>query len=860
MAWQHRIANVFRRGKLHRDVDRELAFHLAERVDELCATGLPEAEARRQAQTKFGNLTFQIEETSAMNVTLWLDSALRHFRLALRSLAKTPGFTATVILTLALGIGANSAVFSALDAVILRPLPYPESERLVTLLETVPKGAPLPIAPVRLEDWNRLNDTFQAITGSYDDDTSETSGELPESLRHSHVAPRFLQTLGVSPALGRGFSPEEEVFGGPSVALLSDSYWRRRFGADPAAIGKQLRFGPTARTIIGVMPASFRFRGSDVDIWSPVPNGAPWAQGRGFTWHVGTGRLKRGVTLEQARANLSTIQAELGRQYPDTDARLGVSIEFLKESAIAGARDSLWLLYGSVTLLLLIACANIAALLLARATQRQAEISVRFSLGATRASVAAQLLTEAFVLSITGAAAGLFVAAASSRVFQTLAKALPRVDEISLNTGTVLYTLACSLAVTILCGLIPAIRSTRRDLRDSIAAGSRTQVSMRNPMQWVLVGLQVALSVMLLAGSGLMIRSFQQLARVSPGFDPSRILTFRLSMSWAETDFSPVGRQRVDRMIEGLRAIPGVEGAALGQLPGIPGDPAEVRVQEGRVGVADKLIASMRFISPGYFATMGIPLVAGEVCQADGPSNTVINQAFAETYFQGANPVGFHLMGSNGRPFEIRGITGDAREDGLTRAPGPTMYVCSATASPNTSFMVRTRAEPMALAETIRRKFAEIEPAKSVYNVAPLEEYLSNTSAEGRMITVLLSFFAFTAIALAGVGLYGTLSYFVNLRRKEVGLRLALGAARGQIVGNFLRQGLLVSVLGCLAGLALAAATTRLLAGMLFGVSPSDALTLASVVLLVLAVTSTAALLPSIRAARVEPMQVLRNE
>ncbi len=759
-----------------------------------------------------------------------------------------------------MGIGTNSAVFSALDAVILRPLPYPESDRLVTIQQRAAKGTSLPIAPVRLEEWDRLNDTFEGITGSYADDSSETTGELPEKIRFAHVAQKFLQVLGITPALGRGFSPEEETSGGPTALLLSDRYWRKRFGADPSAIGKRLRVGPTGYTIVGVMPASFRFRDPNVDIWSPVQKGAPYAQGRRNTWYIGTGRLKQGITMEQARANLIAVQAELGRQFPDTDATIGVDMEYLKESAIGEVRESLWVLYGSVTLLLLIACANIAALLLARATQREQEISVCFSLGATRASVAAQLLTEAFLLSITGAAAGLLVAAGSSRVFQALAKDLPRIDEISLNSGTVLYTLVCSVAVTIFCGLIPAIRSTRRDIRESLASGARTQVSRRNPMQWGLVGLQVALSVMLLAGSGLMIRSFQQLARVSPGFDPSHILTFRLSMSWAETDYSAKGIERGTRMLDGLRAIPGVEEAALGQLPGMLGEHAELRVQEGRIGVTEKMATSTRYVSPSYFATVRIPQVAGEICRKDGPLDTVINQAFAETYFKGENPMGVHLIGSNSRAFEIRGITGNAREDGLTRAPGPTVYVCSTAVNPQTYFMVRTRSEPMAMAETIRRKFAEIEPGKSVYEAAPLEDFLSNNSAEERMITVLLSFFALTAIALAAVGLYGTLSYFVGVRRKEVALRIALGAGRGQIVGKFLRQGLVVAAGGCVAGLALAGAATRLLAGMLFGVSASDPLTLAGVVALVLGVTSAAALLPSVRASRVEPMQVLRNE
>src|SRR5215831_13176179 len=297
MSWRQRIANVFRRGKLHRDIRRELAFHLAERADDLRARGLSEADARRQARRQFGNFTFQIEETSDMNLSLWPDSAIRNVRFAARSLARTPGLTVAVVTTLALGIGANTAVFSALNTIVLRPLPYPESDRLVTLLQTGANGLVLPLAPARLEDWDRMNQTFDGISGSYEDDATETSGELPEKLLNSHVASGFFQVLGVAPEFGRTFSPEEERMGGPPVVMISDSFWRRRFGAAPNATSKRLRFGSESRAIVGVMPASFRYR-PEVDMWIPVPRGVPWAQNRYFTWFIGIGRLKRGISLE----------------------------------------------------------------------------------------------------------------------------------------------------------------------------------------------------------------------------------------------------------------------------------------------------------------------------------------------------------------------------------------------------------------------------------------------------------------------------------------------------------------------------------------------------------------------------------
>jgi putative ABC transport system permease protein len=783
-------------------------------------------------------------------------------RLALRSLAKTPGFTATVVLTLALGIGANSAVFSAIDAVLLRPLPFPDADRLMRLEQKLPKVSQTFVAPIRLVDWSRLNSTFQAISGFYTEDASETSGELPEKVKRAWVAPRFLEVLGVSPNLGRGFRPEEEHFGGPNAVLVSDRFWRRRFSADPDVLGKILRFGQYSCSIIGVMPASFRFPDRDVDLWFFSPMDAPFAQPRQLTWFTVIGRLKPGATIGQARENMSAVQADLGRQFPQTDGELSVDIQPLKEVTVGGVRASLWVVFGSVSLLLLIACTNIAALLLARATQRQQEMSVRYSLGATRRSVLAQLLTETSVLALGGAVLGLFVAAGSSVVFRALAKSLPRLEEIALDWRIVLYTLVSAVAVTLLCGLIPAIQATRRSLTGSLAHGGRALVSSKNPVQWLLVGVQVALAVTLLSGAGLLLRSFRELGRVSPGFEASHVLTLHISTNWAEA--GPQMKPRTDRIVELLSAVPGVESAAIAQfLPGVPfGYQAELQVAEGRADTDPKILAGSRFVSSGYFTTLQIPLLAGDLCRDAGPPQVLVNRSFANDYFAGTPAVGHHLVPPNPQapPAEIRGIVGDAREQGLNKAPTPTVYWCGGSAQPGTFFLIRTHGDPAAMSETVRRKIREIEPARAVFDITPLEEHLSDAFAENRLRTVLLSFFAITAVSLACVGLYGTLSYMVNTRRREVGLRLALGALRGQIVKKFLGQGLAVATLAALAGLGLSLTFTRLLAGMLYGVSPTDPLTLTAVIGLTLAVAAVASLIPAVRAALVEPMKVLRED
>jgi putative ABC transport system permease protein len=863
--WLGRLWNVVRSGRLQRELDRELSFHLLERREELQASGMSRPEAERIARLQLGNYTLQKERTRDMDIQQWLESAFRNLRLAGRALAKSPAFTATVVLTLALGIGANSAVFSALYAVVLRPFPFPNPDRLVTLAQVNPRLKSPFIAPVRLRDWDRLNTTFQAIGGSYVQDSSELSGELPERLTHAFVSSRFLEAWGSAPALGRNFSRAEEHSGGPAVVLISDRFWRRRFNANPGVIGKQLRFAGWSPTIVGVMPASFLVPQRDVDVWSPSADDAGFAQNRTLTWYNGIGRLKPGVTIAQAQANLAAVQAELGRQYPKTDATLAAAVSSYKESATGGTRGSLWILFGSVTLLLLIACTNVAALLLSRSAARQQEISVRFSLGASRASVAAHLLSEVFLLAISGATLGLLLAGAAAQVFRSLARDLPRVDEITLDWRIALYSLGCSLVVTVLCGILPAMRGTRNRLANSVR-GSRTTVSGRNRVQLALVGVQVALAVTLLAGAALLIRSFDELSRVSPGFAPENILTLQISSSWGETADLNASRQRVARVLESILAVPGVDMAAVtGMLPGIPSDfQVELKTQEGRAETEPKIITQTRVVSPGYFATMRIPLLSGELCREGTHQNTsMVNRAFANAYFAGSSPIGHHLV-QPGNLYvpdtEVRGIVGDAREYGLDREPAPTIYWCAQSLQPGTHFLARTHGDPAAMAETLRRTLRTVEPSRSVFDLRPLADQISDAYAENRLRTILLAFFAVAAILLASIGLYGTISYVVQMRRREIGVRLALGAMRAQIAGTFVSQGLLVSGVGCLAGLVVALISTRLLQGMLYGVSATDPTTFAAVAVLALAVALLASLIPAVRAARLEPMQVLRED
>jgi putative ABC transport system permease protein len=848
-------------------LDSELRFHIDGLIQEKIAAGLTADEARRQALLEFGGREQLKEELRDVHRIASVENTISNIRSGIRLMRKSPSFSIAVILTLALGIGANSAVYSAIDAILLRPLPFRNADELMVLhqLDRKVKNPETHVAPIRLEDWNRLNTTFQAISGWYTQDASETSGLLPEKVTEALVAPRFLQVWGVSPALGRDFSSEEERFGGPNAVLISDRFWHRRFHAGPNALGKSLQFEKYSHTIVGIMPPSFLFPDHDVDIWAPSPVDAPYGQSRESTWFTAIGRLKPGVPVAQARANLGNVQTQLGRQFPKTDANLGVEIEPLKETTVAGVRRSLWILFGSVSLLLLLACTNIAGLLLARSAEREREISVRFSLGASRASIVAQLLTECFLLALAGSGLGLFVAAVASKVFGTLAKALPRVEEITLDWRIVVYTLACAIAATLFCGLFPAIRATSRSIASELAHASRTQVSTRNPVQWLLAGIQVALAVTLLVGAGLLLRSFQELGRVSPGFEVSHILTLRISGNWGETADMKKVRQEINRTLNDLRASPGVLAAATSAtLPGVPDDYRTEIKLEGRAESQGKIVAESLFVSNGYFTTMQIPLLAGEGCRESLTLGTVVvNRSFANTYFNGSPAFGHHiklLSNSFVPPGEIRGIVADAREQGLNREPAPTVYWCVSAPEPSPYFLIRTQGEPMGLAQTLRRKIHFIEPARSVFDISPLEQHLSDSFAENRLRTILLTLFALTAVSLACIGLYGTLSYFVTVRKREVGLRLALGALRGQIVTRFLFKGLAISLVGCIAGLCMAAAFARSLSGMLYGVSTADPTTFFLVALVVLCVGALASFLPAIHAARVEPMQVLRDE
>lgn len=792
--------------------------------------------------------------------------AASNIRFAIRSLAHVPVFSLTIVLTLAITIGANTAVYSALDAVLFKPLPFPDADRLVSVSQTIKDNSVNNVGPARLEDWNERSSTFEAMTGYYTEDVSDTSGDLPERMRKANVAPRFFDVWQIAPELGHAFAASDHEAGAAPVAVISNRYWRRRFDADPDVVGTTIRIGENAYELVGIMPEDFAFADADVDVWVPTRY-FPYVLDRRAAWYAGYARMKPGVTVEQARADLNRVQAQLSREYPDSDRDIGVAIEPLKDTTVGSVKTSLWLLFGAVSVLLLIACTNIAAMLLARASERRREAAVRLAIGSSRASIALRAMTESAVLVVGGTGIGLALAVVATRTFRRLAPALPRVDEITVDGKALLYTLASVVAVTILCGSIPAYRAARNADGKNLTGNARWQVSARHSMQWLLVGVQVALSVMLLAGAGLLVRSFQELSHVDNGFDPHNVLTFRISGSYAE----PNMLENVERIRAEVASVPGVEDAATSTpVPGVLNDrsgfdvgTAEFHV-DGTVADDDApMLAEIRLVSPEYFGVMRIALSAGESCrlaEPGGQETMLVNQVFVDRYLGGRSPLGQNIQSRYADMARIVGVSGNAREFGPDRSPVPTAYLCrAAVAYPPLSFLIRTDGDPAAIVNTVRQRLKEIEPTRSMYDVQTLGERMGAEFDTDRLRTALFALFAAAALALVCLGIYGTLTYIVSLRRREVGLRVALGAQQRNIAAQFLNKAIAVVGAAAFLGLAGSVLLSGAISSQLYGVAPTDPVTLATVVAIVLLVGCLAALAPALRAARIDPMKALRQ-
>lgn len=795
---------------------------------------------------------------------------MRALLITYRSLFQRPAFFCAVAFTLALGIGANSAIFSVIDTVLLKPLPYPNGDRLMALFQSNPakRLTNQGLSPARVEDWNSASHSFTAISAAYTDNISETSGELPQRLVTARVSPRFFSVLGTVPLLGRTFSPEEDLATGPQAAVLSERLWRSRFGGDPNVLGHTLRFGNLSYPIIGVMPDSVRFPASDVDVWIPAQLPPYLMRARGVTWENAIGRLREGASMASAQAELASIQVRLAAQFPATDAQWTPGVEPLKEETVGGVRRSLWILFGAVTFVLLISCANVACLLLAQAHRREREIAIRFSLGARRVQVIRELLLESLALAIPGCLLGLLISLGGIQVFRRAAAILPRAHEIQLDWRLVAFTLALSVVTAVLFGLMPALRATRGDASGAMAQASRTQIGGRHSIQRILVGAQMALAIVLLIGSGLLIRSFAKLIDSSLGFDPQHVLAFRISASWGEQSNMARIRQRMYRTLDELGTIPGVTAAAI--TIGLPGD-QDVYASQFHIAGRDtesegnKVFADEDGVTPDYFRMLGIPVLAGDVCRVTlentGENPVMISRSFADRYFPGENPIGHYLReGDYPQRLRVTGVVADIRKHGYARDPQPTLYWCGLPYNPNPRFVVKGTGDPLLLAAAVRQRIHAIEPARAVYDVQRLSDHVSSTLTERRFQIALLASFAATALLLAAIGLYGVINFLVSLRTREIGLRAALGATPRRIFGEILREGVIMTAVGAAFGIAGALALTHSIATFLYGIAPTDPLTFLAVPLLLAGVCAIALWLPAHRATNIDPMVALRQD
>jgi predicted permease len=814
-----------------------------------------------------------------------MSGLLQDVRYALRQLRKSPGFTMVAVLTLALGIGANTAIFSVIDAVLLRPLPFHDPGRLVVVKTTEPgRRDDIGVSYPAFLDWRSRNHVFDALSAYRTDDFTLTGRDEVVHVTGAVVSSNTFSLLGVAPSLGREFMPAEDdpVATGFPV-ILSHNFWRERFGSNPNILGERLTVSGQSFTVVGVMPPNFQFpvQSTPVEFWTtialdaqPIGNTPPVTSQRGISYLDVTARLKSQVTAQQAQTEMAEIQETLNKQYPENRPK-GIAIVAEIDDVVGNARPALFVLLGAVGLVLLIACANLANLLLARATARHKEISVRTALGATRWMIVRQLLVESMLLATAGAATGLVLAAWTVKTLPRLAPdGLPRISESGLNPQVLLFTAAIALLTSVFFGLIPALHASRMELADCLNAGGRsgTETRERRRLKDTFVVIETALAVVLLAGAGLLLRSLLGLGRVDPGFAKDHVITFGLDLPGRYGHLQRV--QFYQQLLSQIRNLPGVRSASAAfPLPLAADDVKTSFDVEGRpTKESERAVTTLHIVDDDYFHALGIPLLKGREFDsrddAAGASPVaVISQTLAKQAFPDEDPIGKRIRtnissGSEGAPFRlVIGVVGDVKAEGLAAPSIPESYVPYAQLPfAPMSVVVRTAVDPQNMVPALTKAVQSFDKDLPLLHIKTLDEYVGDSFADTRFETVLLGAFAGLAFVLTTVGLYGVISYTVAQRTREVGIRLALGAERGAILKMIVKSGLLLASMGTGLGLALAFLLTRLIANLLYGVSPLDPLTFLSVPAALIAVAMLASYIPARRAARVDPMVALRYE
>ena len=790
---------------------------------------------------------------------------------ALRLLARRPLFLSAAVLTIGAGVAITTALFSVVDRVLLQPLPFPDGGQLVSVYEASATGQERTslIAPVRLEDWNRLNRTFDAISASYSENVTDTSGGEPERLEGRRVSPRFFKVFGMTPLLGRAFTDDEERFGGPTAAVVSESFWTRRFGRDPAAIGKTLTIGGRGYAIVGVMPRAFTSAATDV--WIPAQLNE-WLMtaldARGARFLGGVGRMSRGVTLEQAREDLARVQQALGEQYPKTDKDTGVETRDLKEVRVGDYRRALVLLFGAVALLFVIAIANVAGLMLVQLHRRAGEFAIRRAIGASDRRIVSVVLLEALVIAVAGGAVGAAASVWLTRLIATTFSTVPRMAEVVLDGRALGFAAAASLLAISAFGVLPALFATRREILPLLTPAGRSVSGGRHRLQGALVVSQIALSMLLAGSAALLVRSYGAMTRAPLGFETANVFTFHVGAAWDE-DRKRVG-QLQEQILTGLQQLPGVRAAGFTNF--LPAVGATLRYQVRVDGLAGpdqsgNLTVGTRGVSPGYLQALRARLVAGESCPELRIGITfgravMVNRRFVDVYGGGASLVGREMrVPDQKESARIVGVIGDMLDDGAAAPVMPYVYLCMAAGWwPDPSYVVRTEGDPRAVMAAVRQLVRSLDPGRPVFGVKPLDDVIGDSLDQPRINARLLALFAAAALVLAALGMYGLLMLLVAERRRELGVRMALGAAPIDLIRLVLSGAGRLVISGMAVGLVLTFAAGHAFRAMLFGIAPHDPRALFAGVLALMVVSVAAILIPARKAATVSPTEAMRGE
>lgn len=879
-----RLRALVRRDAIINDIDEELRLHIEMETEANIGHGMSPADARNEALRVFGNPGSIKDVAYQVRGGGMLEALLQDIRYGARVLAKHKGFTVVAVLTLALGIGANTAIFSVVNELLLRPLPYKDADRLVMLWETSPKSlGGGPTSRINFRAWREQTTSFESMAAFSDQRLNLTGSGEPEEVAAQLAAPELFHVLGIEPILGRGMNEEDARPGAPRVAVLSYGLWQRRFGADPKIIGTSIMLNGSPCTVIGIMPMGSQLyikkwsnTGRPADLWTVLDmptEGDAATRGRFLSV---VARLKSGVTLEQAGAEMKTIMARLGEDTPTYNKGRGALLIPLREQFVGNVRPALLILLGAVGFVLLIACANVANLLLSRAAAREKEIALRTALGASRMRIVRQLLTESLLLALLGGVLGLLVAWWGIGALVMISPPdLVNLQGVGINLTVLVWTLSIALATGIIFGLVPALEATRLNLNDALKEGSKGaggQGSRNLRLRSVLVIAEVALALVLLVSAGLLVKSFVRLRKVDTGFKTENILTMVVRLPEAKykevQQLASFFRQATER----IGALPGVGSIGLvNYLPlyGGPGSSTSLSI-EGRPAPppGERLSTGVRAVDRGYFETMGIPVLHGrnftDIEDREARHVVLISESFARQHFPGEDPIGKHIsvnIFDKPNPTEIIGVVGDVKYGGVASEAESIAYFPHAELTyPFMTLVIRTQGDPATMAPAAVRELRMIDPDQPVSDVRTMNQVMSDTLASVRFNTLLLGLFAGLATLLAAVGIFGVMNYSVALRTREIGIRMALGAQPKRVLILILKQGLILTLIGIGIGLACTLVLSRVMSSLLFGVETTDPATLAAIVLLLTLVSLVACFIPARRATRIDPMNALRYE